>query len=213
MATRQSNRFTKAKTKPKAKPELKKPAGGRPTKYLPQFSEQARKLALMGWVDVKLAEFFGVSESTLNLWKQKHPEFSESLKLGREGADQHVVSALYQSALGGGTITETITDSDGVTTKVKQVQPNVTAQIFWLKNRQPEHWRDKAVIEDETPLIKRDDLDAIFVEAMRKSRERGRQILIDRVKAGIITDYSEDDLRRHGITPEDLERKDATPDD
>lgn len=31
--------------------------------------------------------------------------------------------------------------------KVKDVAPDVTAQIFWLKNRKPEVWRDKQSIE------------------------------------------------------------------
>ncbi|WP_042426187.1 hypothetical protein [Geomicrobium sp. JCM 19039] len=30
---------------------------------------------------------------------------------------------------------------------VKQVSPDTTAQIFWLKNRQPEKWRDKQDIQ------------------------------------------------------------------
>lgn len=30
-----------------------------------------------------------------------------------------------------------------IKTVVKQVVPDTTAQIFWLKNRKPEQWRDK----------------------------------------------------------------------
>ena len=43
------------------------------------YAEQARKLCLLG-TDAELADFFEVSESTINNWKFDYPEFSESIK-------------------------------------------------------------------------------------------------------------------------------------
>ena len=34
-----------------------------------------------------------------------------------------------------------------IKTVVKQMAPDVTAQIFWLKNRKSAEWRDKAELE------------------------------------------------------------------
>ena len=51
-------------------------------------------------------------------------------------------------------------DKMQVTKKVtKQVAPDTTAQIFWLKNRKPDKWRDKPAYEDTSEL---DKLDAIL---------------------------------------------------
>ena len=56
---------------------------GRPNKYKDEYCEQAEKLCRLGFKDTELAEFFNVSVSTLNLWKIKHGEFSESLRKGK----------------------------------------------------------------------------------------------------------------------------------
>ena len=48
-----------------------------------------------------------------------------------------------------------------VTKRVKkQVAPDVTAQIFWLKNRKPAEFRDKHDVEfkGELPVVLRDDV-------------------------------------------------------
>ncbi|MCV5597561.1 hypothetical protein OFN66_28085, partial [Escherichia coli] len=44
------------------------------------YAEQARKLCLLGYTDAELADFFEVSESTINKWKLDYPKFSESIK-------------------------------------------------------------------------------------------------------------------------------------
>jgi len=164
---------------------------GRPTKYQPAYAEQARKLALLGMSDKEMGNFFGVTEQTVNNWKHAHPEFFESLKAGKEGADVDVSASLYRAAIGGGTITELKeeTDAEGnvITRKtVKELPANVTAQIFWLKNRQPQKWREKVVIEDETPVDITRSAD-VFVKIMAAARERQQQILIERGLTSLTT--------------------------
>lgn len=56
---------------------------GRKSEYRIEFSDQALKLCLLGATDKELAEFFSVSEQTLNKWKKDYPEFLESLKKER----------------------------------------------------------------------------------------------------------------------------------
>lgn len=123
---------------------------GRPTAYKPDYVEQAKKLSKMGATDAEMAEFFGVAISTLNLWKVKHPEFSESLSIGKEIADNRVVSSLYQRAMGYShpDVDIRVVDGQVVQTElIKHYPPDATAMIFWLKNRDPSNWRDKTDIE------------------------------------------------------------------
>lgn len=123
----------------------------RPTDYRQEYAEQARKLCLLGFTDKQLAVFFGVNESTINRWKDKYPEFCKSIKSGKVIADAQVVDSLYNRAMGI-EVTEVEVRDDGKK-KVKRVTkkhipPDPTAQIFWLKNRQPELWRDKPTVEN-----------------------------------------------------------------
>lgn len=126
---------------------------GRPTDYKPEYAEQAEKLcSVMGATDIQLADFFGVSESTLNLWKLKHPNFSESLKTGKDTVDKNVERSLYRRAMGYEHETVKIF-CDAKTGEVTQVPyreivpPDTTACIFWLKNRKKADWRDKHEVE------------------------------------------------------------------
>lgn len=124
----------------------------RPTDYREEYAEQARKLCLLGYTDKQLADFFNVSEQTINTWKIKHPQFLESIKRGKEIADINVVESLYKRAIGiEYDEIELKTDGKAKSKRVvkKFIPPDTTAQIFWLKNRQPKSWRDKQVMEHE----------------------------------------------------------------
>lgn len=119
---------------------------GQPTKYKPEFENQALILAEKGFTDKEVAKVFGVCEDTINNWKKAYPQFFESLKKGKEIADQKVVQSLYQRALGYSHPEIHITNYQGVIEKtniIKHYAPDTTACIFWLKNRDPEKWRDR----------------------------------------------------------------------
>lgn len=135
------------KTARKAAKRRKTGRGGRPTAYRAEFVEQVRKLAKLGATDAELADFFCVSEVTVNAWKKRHPEFLKSLKEGKMIADAKVAQALFDRACGVvlpetkfATFEGKITD---MVTVEKHYPPDTTAAIFWLKNRQPRLWRDK----------------------------------------------------------------------
>lgn len=94
-------------------------------KYEEWLTEEGITL-LEGWArdgltDEQIAKNMGVSRSTLHDWKKKYPDISDTLKKGKEVVDYQVENALLESALSG----------------------NVTAIIFWLKNRRSDKWRDK----------------------------------------------------------------------
>lgn len=138
-------------TKPakKAAPVAKR-AGGRPSRYKPEYAEQAKKLCMLGLTDKELAKFFEVSEQTLNTWKKAHPEFLESLKGGKTLADAEVAAKLHHRALGYSHPEDDIRVVNGqivITPTIKHYPPDTTAAIFWLKNRQPNKWRDKPADE------------------------------------------------------------------
>ena len=120
---------------------------GRPTKYENINLKQVEQFCKLGATDADLAEFLEVAESTINLWKLKHPEFSESVTQGKYYSDEDVVASLYGRAIGEvREIKEQRINKDGdVVTLTKEVLviPDVKAQEFWLKNRRPKEWRDK----------------------------------------------------------------------
>ena len=127
--------------------EITKHPGGRPTKYKPEYAELAFNYCLLGATDKEMANFFEVSEQTLNAWKKEFPKFFESLKAGKEQADANIASKLYHRAMGY-SHKETITASyQGQITDTLEVDkhyaPDTTAAIFWLKNRNPKRWRDR----------------------------------------------------------------------
>ncbi len=72
-----------------------------PTKYEEKFTEQVRKLCMLGATDVEIADFFNVSERSINNWKKDYPEFLQSIKEGKEYHDnERAETALLSRALG-----------------------------------------------------------------------------------------------------------------
>lgn len=135
---------------------------GRPTDYREEYAEQARKLCLLGATDKELADFFEVVESTIYAWKLAYPEFSESIKKAKLMADANIASRLYDRAYG---CVVNVQQAIKLTTKevkdgkleqheeveivdlLQEIPPDTTAAIFWLKNRQPQNWRDKVEVK------------------------------------------------------------------
>lgn len=117
-----------------------------------------------GLTDEEIAKKCGISRSTLAEWKKCYPDISDALKRGKDIVDSEVENALLKRALGY-KYEEVMTEEseDGFKRRVttKQVPPDVTAQIFWLKNRRPDKWRDKPeVIPESRPDIAIDALSA-----------------------------------------------------
>jgi len=83
-------------------------------------------ILLKGWAEDGLTDELianckiGISRSTFYEWKKKYPAIADALKNGKELPDYNVQNALYRNALAGDT----------------------TAQIFWLKNRRSDKWKD-----------------------------------------------------------------------
>lgn len=148
---------------------------GRPSSYDPEYAKQAEKLCELGATDADLADFFDVAISTVCLWKTKHPEFSEALKVGKESADTRVERSLYQRAMGYTFDAVKIFMPAGADAPVyapyrEHVPPDPTSMIFWLKNRKPGQWRDKSQQEvDLTVRASKEQRDAAVSAALRST--------------------------------------------
>ena len=92
-----------------------------------------------------------MSPSTLYEWKRRFPEISEALKKGKEVVDIEVENALLRRATGYDAVEtiEEVSDKNGRSVKrvTRHVPGDVTAQIFWLKNRRPDKWKDKQDVQ------------------------------------------------------------------
>ena len=135
----------------------------RPKEYIQDLHDSwAWSLAMEGLTDKEIAEKLGIAKSTLNNWKNEHPTFLDSLKAGKEPIDAKVQNSLYQRAIGYSYKEKKVVvelDSNGnqkparIETTEKIVPPDTTAQIFWLKNRRPDLWRDKQEVELSNPFL------------------------------------------------------------
>lgn len=138
------------------KPPKSQKAIGRPPEYQASYAEEAARLcAAQASTDVDLADHFEVSIGTIYRWKTKYPEFSKALKVGKAESDDRVERSLYERAVGYTFDSEKIQVlRDGTVVRVpirEHVPPDTTAQIFWLKNRRPDLWRDVHKLEHGQP--------------------------------------------------------------
>jgi len=159
----------------------------RKTKYENLVESNFDKIELWakrGFTDTEIALSIGIAESTLNLYKIKHPEFRELLIKWKLEADSEVVGSLYKRAVGFDYVEEQlefIPMPDG-STKVKSVKKvkkhqagDTLAAMYWLNNRQADKWRhknkEKEAGQDEAAKyfgdMKEDDIKALC-EAERK---------------------------------------------
>ncbi len=99
-----------------------------------------------GLTDDQIANNMGISRSTLSEWKRKFPDISDALKKSKAVVDIEVENALYQAALDG----------------------NMTAIIFWLKNRKPEKWRDRQQVEMSGEVGRGNPFEGLTTEELKK---------------------------------------------
>lgn len=140
-------------------------------------------LKLEGWArdgltDEQIAQNANIATSTLYEWKKQYSEISEALKMGKEVVDRIVENALFDRACGGVhevrktfKVRQTYYDEQGRRCEREELRTGIyeiyvpgdtTAQIFWLKNRKPEQWRDKVEVQNN-------DNDQVleFIKAMK----------------------------------------------
>lgn len=121
------------------------------------------KVRIQGWcrdglIEKQIYKNMGVSKNVFYRWKKENQEFRDLLKESKDTADREVENALFKSATG------------FVGPDEKYYPPNTTAQIFWLKNRKHDEWRDKREtdVNVSTPVSET----ALKVEAILKGEEQ-----------------------------------------
>lgn len=127
----------------RTKPPKHRP--GRKTLFKPEMYRQVEELAKLGATNEQIADFFDISVKTLEYWMRMDEEFKRRRKRGGMVADMKVVESLYRRATG-----YTYKETEGKVYKgqlitytvEKEAVPDVTACIFWLKNRQRAQWAD-----------------------------------------------------------------------
>ena len=120
--------------------------------------ENDKLILLEGWAkngltDEQIAKNIGINRTTLYDWKKKEVNIADALKKGKEVIDFEVENALLKRALGYEYEEETY--ENGILTKKvkKQVPPDTTAQIFWLKNRKPNNWKDRVETDEDREAV------------------------------------------------------------
>lgn len=156
---------------------------GRPSLYRPEYAEIARLSCLLGATNAELASKFNLlKEGTISEWIARYPDFAAAIKAGREGADQDVANAMYLKATGRwtqpahkivakvehllnpGTGQYEAVKSEHIVPYIEHFPPDMTAAIFWLKNRQG--WRDKKEVHET-----RDETKRVTVELSERAKQ------------------------------------------
>lgn len=153
-----------------------------------EWLEPEKLILIEGWArdgltDEQIAVKMKIGVRTLYEWKEKYPQISQSLKKGKKVVDCMVENALLKRALGYSykeTTRELVIDkktgkSELKVTKVveKEVVPDTTAQIFWLKNRKSEEWRDKRQVEEKVEFENDGFMEALKGEVKETFKEAG----------------------------------------
>ena len=126
------------------------------------MAERAYALAQGGATDPEIADDLGVDVATVYRWRHAHPEFCEATRLGKEASDERVERSLYHRSIGYSHAAVKIFMPAGAKEPVyapytEHFPPDTAAASLWLRNRQPDKWRDKLDHEltgkDGAPLV------------------------------------------------------------
>lgn len=138
-----------------------------------EWNTSDKLLLIEGWArdgltNDQIAHNMGITPRTLYNWTKKHVPIFQSLKRGKEVVDRQVENALFNKAIGYEYTEEQLANNGDVLTVTKYMRPDTTAQIFWLKNRKSEQWRDKRNIEHDAHIQHNVDLSNISENELRK---------------------------------------------
>lgn len=149
--------------------EKKKGKGGRPGKY-EEWLKPEKLILVQGWKmdglsDEQVAHNMGINPATFWDWKKRFPEFSNAVKTSGDVADRIIENALFQKAKGG----------------------SIAAQIFWLKNRKPDVWRETkdTTLEAEIKKLQADKLKE-EIEKLKKANSDIETPMLNQVESVLI---------------------------
>ena len=131
------------------------------SKYTPKLAKKIIELAKEGYIIDEIAEKVGLNPDTIYDWQKKKPEFSEAIKEAKLIPNNTVKASVFKSANGYEYTEKHVMKRKSGSNEYAEVKeitkhyaPNVLAQIFWLKNRDPQRWKDRHDVgfDPDTPL-------------------------------------------------------------
>jgi transcriptional regulator with XRE-family HTH domain len=154
---------------------------GRPSEYkkitervIPTMA-QIERMAAKGFTNSDFADVFGVDVSAIKQWMRDRPEFLAAIRRGKSKANKNVVKSLYERARGYKHKAVKIMQYEGSIIKEEYIEhypPDTEAAKFWLKNREPEEWKDKQEIESTGSMVNANvDLTSVSTEKLKKIRD------------------------------------------
>ena len=159
-----------------------------------KWLEPENLILIEGWArdgltDEQIASNMGIRRETLIEWKKKYPNISNALKMGKEPVDRTVENALLNNALGEIKklkkpikVKEVEYQNGKRVREIERIEyaeeeiyipANTTAQIFWLKNRKPEEWRDKRDVENKVEFENDGFMEALKGDVKDTFRDAG----------------------------------------
>ena len=132
--------------------------------------------ARQGLTQEDIAHNIGITSRTLRRWMTDYPEMRDAIKRGNAPVDYKVENALYKNAIGFFVTEKTVevqVGEDGTKHQVQKeyrryIKPDTTAQIFWLKNRRPDIWRDRREHDVDVKGAIANPYDELSVDELRK---------------------------------------------
>lgn len=166
--------------------------------YRPQFVRVAYKFFLLGATVEQLADVLCVDSRTIYRWAKDHPAFDMAMRGGREMADANVASRLYARAMGYSHEEEEIKVIDNKVVRVPTVKhypPDPGAAIFWLKNRQPELWKERVEVKEQPTiaLVDKQAMDEIYRNALEHAAQVQERMMGRAERMGLTIDQGLDD--------------------
>jgi hypothetical protein len=145
---------------------------GRTSLYKPDYADQAQKLcAMAGFTDQRLAEWFEVTERTINSWKLKHVEFASALRAGKAETDDLVERSTVSHITGYYIDVEELDRLGQKHTLKKWISGNAHAGIKWLAARRPEEFREQKNVKH---TLHAGDAFLRFLEQMEEANKLAR---------------------------------------
>jgi transcriptional regulator with XRE-family HTH domain len=123
---------------------------GPPEKWRKENLSIIQTMVSMGMTQREIAEALQVRRETIWAWQRKHPELTNALRAGAEIADARVEASIYERAVGYEYRTEKVFQYRGEPVRIEtkaHVPADPQLAIFWLKNRQPERWKDRMEVQ------------------------------------------------------------------
>lgn len=122
------------------------PAGGRPTRYVPEHAEFAKFLCERGATDAEVARILGIGRRTWYRWLGRYPELREQVRLGKHVADERVKRAFYERCTGYDIEAERVFHFRGTIIRastLEHIPADPDACLKWLANRCPGEWKER----------------------------------------------------------------------